>query len=103
MVAQLTTHSEVEGDDVSGVLQQIEAIGWSLFDIGYVYQPLRERVHALTTSNIITGNIVASTRSGGRRRRLHHRNERRRRRLRTLLRTPRPTGPRGPSPRPGPV
>jgi hypothetical protein len=43
---------------VSGILQQIEAVGWHLHDIGYVYQPLRERSHALTTSNIMTGNIV---------------------------------------------
>jgi hypothetical protein len=57
-LAQLTTHAEVEGEDASGILQQIEAVGWHLHDIGYVYQPLRERSHALTTSNIMTGNII---------------------------------------------
>jgi hypothetical protein len=57
-VAGLTTHAEIDADDVSGILQQIEAVGWDLHDIGYVYQPLRERSHALTTSNIMTGNIV---------------------------------------------
>jgi hypothetical protein len=57
-IAQLMSHADVEGEDVSGILQQIEAIGWQLYDIGYVYQPLRERSHALTTSNIMTGNIV---------------------------------------------
>ena len=57
-VAGLVEHKDLEGEDVSGVLQQIEAIGWQLYDIGYVYQPLRERSHALTTSNIMTGNIV---------------------------------------------
>ena len=57
-VAGLTEHRDLEGEDVSGVLQQVEAVGWLLDDIGYVYQPLRERSHALTTSNIMTGNIV---------------------------------------------
>jgi len=57
-VAGLVEHKELEGEDVSGVLQQVEAVGWQLIDIGYVYQPLRERSHALTTSNIMTGNIV---------------------------------------------
>jgi hypothetical protein len=57
-VAQLTNHTVLEGDDVSGVIQQVEAVGWRLHDIGYVYQPLRERSHAMTTSNIMTGNIV---------------------------------------------
>jgi hypothetical protein len=57
-IAQLMSHADVEGEDVSGILPQIEAIGWHLYDIGYVYQPLRERSHALTTSNIMTGNIV---------------------------------------------
>jgi hypothetical protein len=57
-IAQLTSHADVEGEDVSGILQQIEAIGWHLFHVGYVYQPLKERSHALTTSNIMTGNIV---------------------------------------------
>jgi hypothetical protein len=56
-VAGLTEHSDLESEDVSGIVQQIEAIGWHLFHIGYVYQP-RERSHALTTSNIMTGNIV---------------------------------------------
>jgi hypothetical protein len=31
-----TTH---EGDDASGALQAIEAVGWRLDHIGYVYQP----------------------------------------------------------------
>jgi hypothetical protein len=57
-VAGLVEQKELEGEDVSGVLQQVEAVGWHLYDIGYVYQPLRERSHALTTSNIMTGNIV---------------------------------------------
>jgi hypothetical protein len=57
-VARWTRHTEAEGEDASGILQQIEAIGWLLHDIGYVYQPLRERSHALTESNIMTGNVV---------------------------------------------
>jgi hypothetical protein len=57
-VAGWTMHAETDGDDISGILQQVESIGWLLHDIGYVYQPLKERSHALTTSNIMTGNIV---------------------------------------------
>jgi hypothetical protein len=43
-IAQLTSHADVEGEDVSGILQQIEAIGWHLFHVGYVYQPLKEAI-----------------------------------------------------------
>ncbi len=57
-VAGLVSHAESDAEDVSGIVQQVEAIGWHLYHIGYVYQPLRERSHALTTSNIMTGNIV---------------------------------------------
>ena len=46
-----------EGEDVSGALQQIEAVGWVLRDIGYVYQPMDERAIALARSSALTGNI----------------------------------------------
>jgi hypothetical protein len=57
-VAGLMSHAESDAEDVSGIIQQIETIGWHLHHIGYVYQPLRERSHVMTTSNIMTGNIV---------------------------------------------
>jgi hypothetical protein len=49
---------ESEGDDAAGALQTIESVGWRLDDVGYVYQPLKERSHALTDSAHMTGNIV---------------------------------------------
>jgi hypothetical protein len=50
--------SQSTGDDVAGALQTIEAVGWRLDDIGYVYQPLRERSTMLTDTQQMTGNIV---------------------------------------------
>jgi hypothetical protein len=47
-----------DGDDIAGALQTIEAIGWRLDSTGYVYQPLRERSHALTDTQQMTGNII---------------------------------------------
>ena len=48
----------VQGHDVAGALQVIEAVGWRLEATGYVFQPLKERSHALTDSTQVTGNIV---------------------------------------------
>jgi hypothetical protein len=39
-------------------LQTIEAVGWRLDSTGYVYQPLRERSHALTDTQQMTGNVL---------------------------------------------
>ena len=52
------TTTESSGEDVPGALQTIEAVGWRLDSTGYVYQPLRERSHALTDSTQMTGNVV---------------------------------------------
>jgi hypothetical protein len=52
------TTSTSEGDDVAGALQAIEAVGWQLDSSGYVYQPLRERSHALTDTQQMTGNVI---------------------------------------------
>jgi hypothetical protein len=49
-----TTH---EGDDASGALQAIEAVGWRLDHIGYVYQPLKERAAPIVES-VMAGNVV---------------------------------------------
>jgi hypothetical protein len=49
-----TTH---EGDDASGALQAIEAVGWRLDHIGYVYQPLKERA-APIVETVMAGNVV---------------------------------------------
>ena len=49
-----TTH---EGDDASGALQAIEAVGWRLDHIGYVYQPLKERA-APIVEWVMAGNVV---------------------------------------------
>ena len=49
-----TTH---EGDDASGALQAIEAVGWRLDHIGYVYQPLKERAAPIAES-VMAGNVV---------------------------------------------
>lgn len=46
------------GDDVSGALQTIEAVGWRLDSTGYVYQPVRKRPHALPDTAQMAGNIV---------------------------------------------
>jgi hypothetical protein len=51
-------YRDVGGDDVSGILQQIEAVGWTLYDIGYVFQPFGS-AHALTTSNDVSGHVLA--------------------------------------------
>ena len=48
----------VQGHDVAGALQVIETAGWRLEATGYVFQPLKERSHALTDSTHVTGNIV---------------------------------------------
>ena len=56
--AGFMSRSAVGGDDVAGALQVIEGTGWRLDDVGYVYQPLKERSHALTDSASMTGNIV---------------------------------------------
>lgn len=50
--------AESGGDDVAGALQTIEAVGWRLDSTGYVYQPLRERSHALTDTQQMTGNVL---------------------------------------------
>ncbi len=57
-VASLTYQDHHGGVDVSGTLQQIEAIGWELRDIGYVYRPLKERSSVLTDSAILTGDVL---------------------------------------------
>jgi hypothetical protein len=57
-VADWTSISASDSDDVAGALQTIEAVGWRLDLTGYVYQPLRERSHALTDTQQMTGNIV---------------------------------------------
>lgn len=43
---------------VPWLLKAIEDVGWRIFHIGYVYQPIKERSHALTDSAHMTGNIV---------------------------------------------
>ena len=40
------------------LLQAIEGVGWVLRDIGYVYQPLKERSHAFSDSAHMTGDIL---------------------------------------------
>jgi len=52
------TQGSEEGDDVSGVLQQVETIGWHLYHIGYVYQPKQDRAGALPNSRVMAGTIV---------------------------------------------
>jgi hypothetical protein len=49
---------ESAADDVAGALQTIESVGWQLESTGYVFQPFRERSHALTDSAGITGRII---------------------------------------------
>jgi hypothetical protein len=44
--------------DPAWIIQAIESAGWTLFDVGYVYQTVRERSHVLTDSSQIEGNIV---------------------------------------------
>jgi hypothetical protein len=44
--------------DPAWVIQAIESAGWTLFDVGYVYQTVRERSHMLTDSAQIEGNII---------------------------------------------
>jgi hypothetical protein len=56
-VADWTSMSSSDGDDVAGALQTIEAVGWRLDSTGYLYQ-LRERSHMLTDTQQMTGNIV---------------------------------------------
>ena len=48
----------VQGHDVAGALQVIEAAGWRLEATGYVFQPLKERSQVLSDSMQVTGNIV---------------------------------------------
>ena len=50
--------SELDADDVSGLLQGIESIGWILHNVGYVYQPLKEQSHLLTDSAHMSGSII---------------------------------------------
>lgn len=50
--------SEHDADDVSGLLQAIEGVGWMLDNVGYVYQPLKEKSHVLTDSAHMTGSII---------------------------------------------
>jgi hypothetical protein len=50
--------SELDADDISGLLQAIEGVGWILQDIGYVYQPLKERSSVLTDSAHMSGSII---------------------------------------------
>jgi hypothetical protein len=57
-VADWTSMSSSDGDDVAGALQTIEAVGWRLDSTGYLYQLLRERSHMLTDTQQMTGNIV---------------------------------------------
>jgi hypothetical protein len=57
-VAGYMSQSSTGGDDVAGALQVIESVGWRLDSSGYVYQPLKERSHALTDSANLTGNII---------------------------------------------
>jgi hypothetical protein len=56
--AAWTSMSESDGDDAAGALQTIEAVGWRLDSTGYLYRPLRERSHALTDTQQMTGNLV---------------------------------------------
>ena len=49
---------EQDADDVSGLLQAIEDVGWMLHDIGYVYQPLKERPHMMSDAALMTGSII---------------------------------------------
>jgi len=57
-IAGFASQSQHQGVDVSGTLEGIEKVGWQLRDIGYVYQPLKERSHALSDSAHITGDII---------------------------------------------
>jgi hypothetical protein len=57
-VSGFLSRQRVEADDVPGALQQIEAIGWRLFDTGYAYEPLRQRSHMLTDTQQMTGNLI---------------------------------------------
>jgi hypothetical protein len=56
--AHLTATSELEGDDVAGAVEMIESVGWQLDNVGYAYQPLRERSHVLTDSANLEGRII---------------------------------------------
>jgi hypothetical protein len=53
-----TTQGRTPSDDVAGALQAIESVGWRLYHIGYVYQPLAERSHMLTDSARLTGHVL---------------------------------------------
>jgi hypothetical protein len=57
-VAGTMSQTEMPGADASAILEVIEKVGWALHDIGYVYQPLMERSHALTDSAHMVGNLV---------------------------------------------
>jgi hypothetical protein len=56
--ASFTSQLETAGTDVSGILQTIEKVGWTLHDIGYVYMPLKQRSHAFTDSAHMEDNVI---------------------------------------------
>ena len=56
--AGMTTADPTLADDVPGLLAAIEDVGWVLYDIGYVYQPVTQRSNILTDSANLTGRII---------------------------------------------
>ena len=56
--AGLASTTSTMAHDVPGLLAAIEDVGWELYDIGYVYQPITQRSNILTDSANMTGQII---------------------------------------------
>ena len=54
----LNTLNPDVGDDVDGVVQSIESVGWVLLPTSHVFWPERENSHMLTDSANISGRLI---------------------------------------------